>query len=80
MTGVTISRLTIDEVILDQITDKMPNGCPETEVKAQIELEIIIMSIQEVEAKIDMITGPLSQDRAHYLMEEMNLGLDLTLW
>ena len=27
--GVTITRLTIDKVILDQITDKMPNGCLE---------------------------------------------------
>ena len=43
--GVTITRLTIDEVILDQITDKMPNGCLETEVKVEIELKIIIMTI-----------------------------------
>ena len=58
--GVTITRLTIDEVILDQITDKMPNGHLETEVKVEIELEITIMNIQEVEVEIDMITGPLS--------------------
>ena len=77
--GVTITRLTIDEVILDQITDKMPNGHLETEVKVEIELEITIMSIQEVEVEIDVITGLFSQDKAHYLMEEMNLGLDLTL-
>ena len=74
--GVTITRLTIDEVILDQITDKMLNGHLETEVKVEIELEIIIMTIQEVEVEIDIMTGPFSQDKAHYLMEEMNLGPD----
>ena len=37
----------IDEVILDQITDKMPNGHLETEVKIEIELEITIMTIRE---------------------------------
>ena len=79
MIGVTVTRLTIDEVILDQITDKMLNGHLEREVKVEIELEITIMTIQEVEVEIDMITGPFSQDKAHYLMEEMNLGLDLTL-
>ena len=77
--GVTTIRLTIDKVILDQITDKMPNGHLETEVKVEIELGITIMNIREVEVEIDMITGLLSQDKAHYLMEEMNLGLDLTL-
>ena len=77
--GVTITRLTIDEVILDQITDKMPNGHLETEVKVEIELEIIIMTIQEVEVEIEIMVGPFSQDKAHYLMEEMNLGPDPTL-
>ena len=77
--GVTITRLTIDEVILDQITDQMPNGCSETEVKVEIELEILIMNIQDVGVEIDMITGPFIRDKAHYLTEEMNLGLDLTL-
>ena len=43
--GVTITRLTIDEVILDQIMDKMLNGHSETEVKVEIELEITIMTI-----------------------------------
>ena len=43
--GVTITRLTIGKVILDQITDKMPNGHLETEVKVEIELEITIMNI-----------------------------------
>ena len=77
--GVTITRLTIDEVILDQITDKMLNGHLETEVKVEIELEIMIMTIQEVEVEIDIMTGPFSQDKAHYLMKEMNLGPDPTL-
>ena len=77
--GVTITRLTIDEVILDQITDKMLNGHLETEVKVEIELEITIMTIQEVEVEIEIMTGPFSQDKAHYLMEEMNLGPDPTL-
>ena len=77
--GVTITKLTIDKVILDQITDKMPNGHLETEVKVEIELEIIIMTIREVEVEIDMTTVPFSQDKAHYPREETNLGLDLTL-
>ena len=38
--GVTITRLTIDEVILDQIMDKTLNGHLETEVKVEIELEL----------------------------------------
>ena len=58
--GGTITRLTIGEVILDQITDKMPNGHLETEVKVEMELEIRIMNIQEVEVEIDMITGLFS--------------------
>ena len=57
----------------------MPNGHLETEVKVEIELEITIMNIQEVEVEIDMITDPFSQEKAHHLMEETNLGLDPTL-
>ena len=45
VTGVTITRLTIDEVILDQIMDKMLNRHLETEVKVEIELEITVMTI-----------------------------------
>ena len=41
--GVTITRLTIDKIILDQITGKMPNGHLETEVK--VEIELLRMSI-----------------------------------
>ena len=63
----------------DPITDKMPNGHLETEVIVEIELKIIIMTIQEVEVETDMKTDLYNQDKAHYLMEEMNLGLDLTL-
>ena len=77
--GVTITRLTIGEVMLDQIMDKMPNGHLEIEVKVGIELEITIMTIREVEVEIDMITDLFIPDKAHYPAEEMNLGLDLTL-
>ena len=79
MIGVTITRLTIDEVILDQITDKMSNGHLEIEIKVEIELEITIMNIREVDVEMDMITGLPSQGKAHCLMEETSLGLDLTL-
>ena len=65
--------------MLDQITDKMLNRHLETEVKVEIELEITIMTIQEVEVGIEIMTGPFSQDRALYLVEEMNLGPDPTL-
>ena len=78
VTGVTITTLTIDEGILDQIMDKMLNGHLEKEVKVEIELEITIMTIQEVEVEIEIMIGPFSQDKAHYLMEEMNLGPDPT--
>ena len=43
--GATITRITIDEVIPDPITDKMPNGHLEKEVIVEIELKIIIMTI-----------------------------------
>ena len=65
--GVTTTRLTIGEVIPDQIMDKMFSRHLETEVKVEIELDITIMTIQEVEVGIDIMTGPFS------LMEEMNL-------
>ena len=68
---VAITRTTIDEVIWDQITDKMPNGLLETEVEVGIEMNITIMTIQEVEVELDMITGPFSR-------EEKSLGPDLT--
>ena len=57
----------------------MPNGHLETEVIVEIELKIIIMTIPEVEVETDMITDPYNQEKAHYIMEEINLGLDLTL-
>ena len=68
--GVIIIRITIDKVIRDQITVKMPNGLMETEVKAGIEMKITIMTILEVGVETDMITGQ-SQG------EEKNLGPDL---
>ena len=46
--GVTITRLTIDEVI------------------------------REVEIEIEIMIGPFSQDKAHYLVGETNLGPDPT--
>ena len=63
----------------DPITDKMPNGCLETEVIVEIEMKIIIMTIQGEEVETDMITDLYNQGTAHYLMEETNLGLDPTL-
>ena len=69
MIGVII--ITIDEVIQDQITDKMPNGLLETEVKVGIEMKITIRTKQEVEVEIDMIKDQLSK-------EGKNLGPDLT--
>ena len=77
--GVTIIRMTTDEVMSDPIRDKMPNEHLEIEVIVEVELKIIIMTIQEEEVETDMITGPYNQGKAHYLTEEMNLGLDLTL-
>ena len=43
--GVTITRITIDEVMPDPITDRMTNGHLETEVIVEIELKIIILTI-----------------------------------
>ena len=48
MIRVTITRLTIDEVILDQIMDKTFREHLETEVKVEIELEITITTVREV--------------------------------
>ena len=76
--GTTITRLTVDEVIIDQIMDKTLNGHLETEVKVEIELEITTMTIQEVEVEIEIMIGQFSQDKAHYLMGEMDLGPDPT--
>ena len=56
--GAIIIRITIDKVIRDQITDKMPNGLLETEVKVGIEMKITIMTILEVGVEIDMIIDP----------------------
>ena len=71
MIGVTIIRTTIDEVIQDQITDKMPNGLLGTEVKVGVEMKTTIMTIQEVGVEIDMIIDPFNR-------EEKNPGPDLT--
>ena len=60
--GVAVTRITIDKVIQDQITDKMLNGLLETEVKVGIEMKITIMIIQEVGVEIDMIIDPFSRE------------------
>ena len=65
--GVITIRIIIDEVIQDQITDKMPNGLLGTEVKVEIEM----MTILEVEVETKTIVG-LSQG------EERSLTPDLT--
>ena len=71
MIGAIIIRTTIDQVIRDQITDKMHKGLLETEVKAGIETKIITMTILEVGVEIETIVD-LSQG------EEKNLVPDLT--
>ena len=71
MIGVIIIRITIDEVIQDQITDKMPNGLLETEVKVGVEMKIIIMTILKVGVEIETIVD-LSKG------EEKSLGPNLT--
>ena len=37
------------------------------------------MTIGKVEVEIEIMIGQFSPDKAHYLMEETNLGPDLTL-
>ena len=64
-------RIPIEEVIRDQITDKMPNGLLETEVNVGIEMKIIIMIIQEVGVEIDMTIDLFNR-------EEKSLGPNLT--
>ena len=71
MIGKITIRITIDEVIRDQITDKMPNGLLGTEVKAGIEMKTIIMTILEVGIEIGTIVD-LSQG------EEKSIGPNLT--
>ena len=71
MIGVAITKITIDEVIQDQITDKMLSGLSETEVKVGTEMKIAIMIIQEVGVEIDMIIDPFHR-------EVKNLGPNLT--
>ena len=59
--GVIIIRITIGEVMGDQITDKIPNGLLETEVIVGIEMKIIVMTIlevgEEIEAIVDLSQG-----------------------
>ena len=72
--GVTIIGLTIDEVMIDQITDRIIKEQLGIGVKVEIELEIIIMTTWEVEVEIDIMIGQYSQDKG-----EMNLDPDPTL-
>ena len=67
VTEVIAIRTIKDEVIQDQITDKMPNGLLGTEVRVEIEM----MTILEVEVETEIIVD-LSQG------EEKILGPDLT--
>ena len=77
--GATITRLTIDQIIIDQIRDKILSGHLEIEVRVQIELEITIMTIQEVEVGIEIMIDQSNPDKAHYLMGETDLGPDPTV-
>ena len=79
MIGATVTRLTIDEVIIEQFLDKTLNGHLEIEVKVEIELEITIMTIREVKVEIEIMIDQSNLDKVHYLMGEMNLGPDPTL-
>ena len=69
--GVAITKITIDEVIQDQITDKMLNGLLGTEVKVGTEMKITIMIIRDVGVEIDMTIDPFNRG-------EKNLGPNLT--
>ena len=71
MIGVIIIRITIDEVIQDQITDTMPNRLLGKEVKVGIEMKIITMTILEVGVELETIVD-LSQG------EEKSLGPNAT--
>ena len=51
MIGVVITQITIDEVMQDQTIGKTPNGLLEIEVKAGIEMRIMILEV-EVETEI----------------------------
>ena len=69
--GVIIIRITIDKVIRDQITDKMPNGLLGTEVKVGIEMKIITMTKLKVGVELETIVDL-------YQGEEKSLGPNLT--
>ena len=69
MIEVITIRIIIDEVIQDQITDKMPNGLLGTEVRVEIEM----MTILEVEVGTEMIVG-LSQGEQRSLAPNLTPG------
>ena len=69
-------KLIIDKVTIDPITDQTHNEHIEIGVKAEIELEIIIMITQEAEVEKEIMIGPFSQDKTQCHEGEMNLGPD----
>ena len=78
--GVTITRLTIDEVTLDKITDKVVNEHLETEVKVRNRARNYNNEYMRGRSRdMEIMIGPFSQEIVCYLMVEMNLGPDPTL-
>ena len=69
MIEVITIRIIIDEVIQDQITDKMPNGLLGTEVRVEIEM----MTILKVEVETEIIVG-LSQGEERSLVPDLIPG------
>ena len=67
MIEVITIKIIIEEVIQDQITDKMPNGLLGTEVRVEIEITTILEVEVETETIVDLSQG-----------EEKSLGPDLT--
>ena len=72
MTEVITIRIIIDEVIQDQITDKMPNGLLGTEVRVEIEM----MTVLEVEVETETIAD-LSKGEEKSLSPNLTPGLVL---
>ena len=67
MIGVITIRIIIDEVIQDQITDKMLNGLLGRDVTVEIEMMTILQVEVETETIVDLSQG-----------EEKSLGPNLT--
>ena len=69
MIEVITIKIIIDEVIQDQITDKMPNGLLGTEVRVEIEMKTIL----KVEVETEIIVG-LSQGEERSLTPDLIPG------